>query len=43
MKEVQARTLGRGAQLVDDHEEKWEVKQLLFTDNTVLVADSNRK
>ena len=41
--EVPARTMGRGAQLVGDGEEKWEVSQLLFADNTVLVADSKKK
>ena len=43
MKEVLARTLGRGAQLVGTDEEKWEVSQLLFADDTVLVADSKKK
>ena len=43
VREMQARTLGSGAQLVGDGEEKWEVSQLLFTDNTLLVADSNKK
>ena len=39
MREVQA----SGTQLVGDGEEKWEVNQLLFADDTVLVADSKRK
>ena len=43
VREVQARTLGKGATLVDDGEEKWEVSQLLFPDDTVLVADSKKK
>ena len=43
MQEVQARTLGRGTQLVSDVEEKFEVSQLLFADDTVLVADSKKK
>ena len=43
MKEVHAKTLGRGAQLIGDGEEKWEVSQLLFADNTVVVADSKKK
>ena len=38
--EVQARTLGRGAQLVGDGEEKLEACQLLFADDTVLVTNS---
>ena len=42
-REVQARTFGRGAQLVGDGEEKCEVSQLLFADGTVLVADSKKK
>ena len=42
VREVQARTLGRGAQLVGDGQEIREVNQLLFTDDTVLVADSKR-
>ena len=37
VREVQARTLGNEAQ------EKWEVSQLLFTDDTVLVVDSKKK
>ena len=36
-------TLGSGAQLEGDGEEKWEVNQLLFADDTVLVADSKKK
>ena len=43
MREVQAGTFGRGAQLVGSYEEKWEVSQLLFADDTVLVADSKKK
>ena len=43
VREVQARTLGRGAQLVGDGEEKREVSQLLFADGMVLVADSKKK
>ena len=43
MKEVQARTLGRGAQLVGDGEENWEVSQLLFADDTALVTDRKKK
>ena len=43
VREVRARTLGRGAQLVGTDEEKWEVSQLLLADDTVLVADSKKK
>ena len=42
MREVRARTLGRGAQLEGSDEEKWEVSQLLFADDTVLDADSKK-
>ena len=40
--EVQAITLGRGAQFVGTDEKKWEVSQLLFANDTVLVADSKK-
>ena len=40
---MKVRILGRGAQLVGDGEEKWEVSQLLFADDTVLVAYSKRE
>ena len=43
VREVQARTLERRVQLVRDGKEKWEVSQLLFTDDTVLVADRKKK
>ena len=43
VREVQARTLGRGAQLVGTEEDKWEVSQLLFADDTVLVSESMKK
>ena len=43
VREVQAGTLCRGAQLVGTCEEKWEASQLLFADDTVLVADSKKK
>ena len=43
VREVQAKKLGRRAQLVGTDEEKWEVSQLLFADDTVLVADSKKK
>ena len=43
VREVQARTVGRGAQLVGDSEEKCEVSQLLYADDTVLVVDSKIK
>ena len=34
VREVQARTVGRGPQLVGDDQEKWEASQLLFADDT---------
>ena len=43
MRKVQARTLRRGAQLVGTDEEKWEVSQWLYTDDTVMVVDSKNK
>ena len=43
MREVQATTLGRGSQLVGDCEEKWEVSQLIFAAEMVLVAESKKK
>ena len=43
VREVEARTLGRGTLLVGDGVEKWEVSQLLFADDTVLAADSKKK
>ena len=43
VREVQARTFEREAQLVGDGEEKWEVSHMLFADDTVLVADSKKK
>ena len=38
-----ARVLGRGLKLVDGNENEWELNQLLFADDTVVVADSERK
>ena len=40
--EAQAKTLERLAQLVGDGEEKWDVRQLLFADNSVLMADNKK-
>ena len=42
VREVQARTLGRGTRLLGDGEEKWEVTKLLFADDTVLVENSKK-
>ena len=43
VREVNARVLGRGLKLVDENDNEWELNQLLFEDDTVLVADSERK
>ena len=41
--EVNARVLGRGLKLVDGNDNEWELNQLLFADDTVVVANSERK
>ena len=43
VREVNARVLGRGLKLVDGTDNEWELNQLLFADDTVVVADSERK
>ena len=43
VRKIQARTFRRRAQLAGDGEEKWEMTQFLFADDTVQVADSKRK
>ena len=43
VREVNARVLGRGLRLVDGNDNGWELNQLLFADDTVMVADSERK
>ena len=43
VREVNARVLGRGLKLVDGNENEWELNQLLFADDTVVVADPERK
>ena len=40
---VNAPVLGKGLKLVDGHDNEWELNQLLFADDTVVVADSERK
>ena len=35
--------LGRGLKLVDGNDNEWELNQLLFADDTVVVADSEKK
>jgi hypothetical protein len=43
VKEVSARMLGRGLELVDEFGRTYEVNQLLFADDTALVADFEEK
>ena len=43
VREVNARVLGRGLKLVDGNDNGWELNQLLFADDTAVVADSEQK
>ena len=43
VREVNARVLGRGLKLIDRDDNDWEMNQLLFADDTVVVADSEKK
>ena len=43
VREVNARVLGRGLKRVDGNDNEWEQNQFLFADDTVVVADSERK
>jgi Reverse transcriptase (RNA-dependent DNA polymerase). len=43
VREVSARVLGRGLELYDENEQMWQLNQLLFADDTALVADSEAK
>ena len=43
VREVNARVQGQGLKLVDGNDEEWELNQLLFADDTVVVADSKEK
>ena len=43
VREVNTRVLGRGVKLVDGNDSEWELNQLLFTEDNVVVADSERK
>ena len=43
VREVNARVVSRGLKLVDGNDNEWELNQLLFADDTVVVADSKRK
>ena len=40
VREVNARVLGRGLKLVDGNDSEWEINQLLFADDAVVVAHS---
>ena len=43
VREVNARVLGRGVELIDANDNAWQLNQLLFADDTVVVADSEEK
>ena len=43
VREVNARVLSRGLKLVDGNDNEWELNQFLFADDTVVVADSEKK
>ena len=43
VREVNTRVLGRGLRMVDANGNEWEMNQLLFADDTVVVADSEKK
>ncbi len=43
VREVHARMLGRGLSLVNADGREWNLSQLLFADDTALVADSEGK
>ena len=43
VREVNARVAGKGLELLKENAQKWEVCQLLFADDTALVADSEVK
>ena len=43
VREVNALVLGRGLKLADGNDNRWELNQLLFADDTVVVVDCERK
>ena len=43
VREVNARVFGRGLKLADGNDNEWELNQLLLADDTVVVADFERK
>ena len=42
VRRVNTQVLGRGLNLVDGSGNEWEMNQLLFADDTVVVADSEK-
>ena len=43
VREVNARVLGKGLELLSVNDGRFEINQLLFADDTALVADSEQK
>ena len=43
VRKVNARMLGRGLRLVNVESREWKVNQMLFANETALVADSQKK
>ena len=43
MREVNAMVLGKGLELLSVNDGRFEINQLLFADDTALVADSEQK
>ena len=43
LREVNARVLGKGLELLSVNDGKFEINELLFADDTALVADSEQK
>ena len=43
VREIKSRVLGRGLKLVDGNGNEWELNQLLFADDIVVVINSDRK
>lgn len=43
VREVNAKVMGRGAELIEEDGQRWELSQLLFADDTVLIADTEEK
>ena len=43
VREVNARVLGRRLKLVNGNDNEWDLNQFLFVDDTLVMADSERK